>query len=130
MAAAGHQRVAGEPRRGGRQLPHGEAVQSVVETELCKLIHPIEEVLAAVPARRFRARGHRQVDFAADVEQFLGDLAAGLAGADDEHGTLGSASEKFGVFRQNASHRSCHPAKRLAPFQQLVFDPTSYLAAV
>jgi hypothetical protein len=29
------------------------------------------------------------VDFAADGEQFLGDLAAGLAGANDEHGTVG-----------------------------------------
>jgi hypothetical protein len=41
---AGHQRVAGEPRRGGGQLPHGEAVQSVVRAKLCKLHHPIEEV--------------------------------------------------------------------------------------
>lgn len=105
---AGHQRVAGEPRRGGGQLPHGEAVQSVVGAELCPLHHPIEQVLAAVPARCFRAGGHRQVDFAADGEQFLGDLAAGLAGTDDEHGTVGQLARvavAVGVKLQDAARR-------------------------
>jgi hypothetical protein len=39
------------------------------------------------------------------------------------YGMPASASEKFGVFRQNASPPVLpRPAQRFAPFQQLTFD--------
>ncbi len=47
---------------------------------------PVDGVAPAIDPRAARGRADHEVDLAAGQVQVLGDLAAGLARADDEHG--------------------------------------------
>ena len=49
------------------------------------VIQPIDHIFAAITPRGARCTAHAQMDLPADQMQVLGDLAAGLAGTDDQH---------------------------------------------
>lgn len=52
-------------------------------------VQPLDHILAAVAARHPRRVGDAQMNLAAGEMHILGDLAAGLAAADHQHGTRG-----------------------------------------
>ncbi len=85
---AGEERIAGEPQGGGGQLLRGRGVESVLVAVHAQLHQPVEDVPAAVPARRLRTGGYGQVDLAAGCQELLGDLAARLPRPHNQHGAV------------------------------------------
>ena len=81
---ARERRVAVEPRPRARQLLERRQRHADVRPAERERAEPAEDVAAAIPPRDPAGRPDRQVHLAARVLELLGDLDAGLAGADDE----------------------------------------------
>ena len=78
----GDRRVAGESRRRSRQRVHRLVEKPDLES-------PVQVVVPAVPTREPGAAARREVDAPPGPQELVGDLAARLAAADDEHGSFG-----------------------------------------
>ena len=71
-------------------VAHAFAQRMLVHRQIVVAHHvqPLDHVLAAVAPRHARRVADAEMHLAAGEMQILGDLAAGLAAADDQHGAL------------------------------------------